>query len=76
MMRMFSPRQVYTTTKHPAHRTHAERDISLLIRGGFVIRDRDGVWIVKDRYRLGYADPVLRKLIPALLSSSHSNSTT
>ncbi len=45
-----------------ARRTHAERDESLLARVGFIIRDRDGVRIVKDRNRLGHSDAVLAKV--------------
>ena len=51
---MFSP----DDHEQPARRTHAERDESAVIRVGFIIRDGDGVGIVKDRNRLRHADPM------------------
>jgi hypothetical protein len=45
-------------------RTHAERYQSFLVQAGFIIRDRDGVRIVKDQNRLGHPDTVLAKVDP------------
>src|SRR4051812_42331122 len=42
-----------------AYRAHAKRDESLFIRIGFVIRDRDGISVVKNRNRFGHPDAVL-----------------
>ena len=42
-----------------SERTHAERHEPLLVRIGFVIRDRDRMRVVKNRNRFGYADAVL-----------------
>ena len=47
-----------------AHLTHADRDKSLLTRVGFLIRDRDGVRIVKNRNRFGHPHPVFAKVDP------------
>ena len=58
-----------------AHRSHAKRDESLLFRIGFFIRDRDGVGSSKTGIASGIRTPCLRKLIPALLASSHSKPT-
>src|SRR5690349_10300676 len=45
-----------------AHRTHAHRDESLLIRIGFIIRDRDGVRVVKNWNCFGHPDAVLAEI--------------
>jgi len=49
-----------------ARRTHAKRNESLLVRVGFIIRDRDGTRIVKDRNRFGQTDAVLAEVASGL----------
>lgn len=49
MIRMFFASSRIRDGEHAAHRIHAERDESLLIRIGFVIRDRDATGVVKKK---------------------------
>ena len=50
--------------EHAACRSHAERDESPLAGIGLLIRDRDGVGIVKNRNCLGHPDAVLAEVDP------------
>ncbi len=52
--------------EHPGRRTHADRHESLLVRIGFIIRDRNGIRIVKNRNRFGHADAVFAKVDSSL----------
>src|SRR5262245_22845011 len=61
--------------EQPAHRAHAKRYESLLIRIGFIISNRDRIRLVKNRNRFGHADAVLAKVDPGLPASSHSKPT-
>ena len=61
--------------EHTTSRTHSERDKSLLLGIGIIIRDRDRIRIVKTGIASGIRTPCLRKLTPALLASSHSKLT-
>jgi hypothetical protein len=49
-----------------AGRPNAHRDESLLIRIGLIIRDGDGVRVIENRNRFGYADAVLAEIDPSL----------
>lgn len=43
-------------------RAHTKRDESLLMWIGFIIRDRDGIWVLENRNRLGHANAMLPKV--------------
>ena len=58
---MFSPRHV-DHHEQAARSTHADRDKSPLVQIGCIIRDRDGIGIVKDRNRLRHPDAVLAEV--------------
>lgn len=67
MMRMFSPRHVYTATSSRPIAPMPSRDESLLVRIGFVIHNRDGVRVIKNRNRFGHADAVLAVVASGLV---------
>src|SRR5579872_1520658 len=64
MIRIFSPRQVYTTTSNRSGRTHAERDEPLFSWVQLIVRDRNCERVVKDRNRLRHTDTVLTEIDP------------